>query len=207
MTYLAFFMQSILCFFMLKLFGRMIYMNGEKSETEAKKERPRSPINGQPIPEGRKKGTPNKRTVLAREAIAQFVDGNAHKLIEWLERVAVKDPAEAFKLYMSVVEYHIPKLERVEHVGKDGGAIERKVIVEYVGAVPDILPEVKPIIDVEAVRPDALPAPVADSVALPVVHVVPVAADIMSSDKLWADDNFLREKISEIPTGGGGGGA
>jgi hypothetical protein len=39
-------------------------------------------------PKGRPKGSPNKSTAAAREAIAQFVDGNAHKMQEWLEQVA-----------------------------------------------------------------------------------------------------------------------
>jgi hypothetical protein len=71
-----------------------------------------SPINGQPIPNGRPKGVPNKKTILAREAIAQFVDGNADKLEGWLEAIGRKDPEAAFKAFMSVVEYHIPKLQR-----------------------------------------------------------------------------------------------
>jgi len=34
---------------------------------------------------GRVAGVPNKSTALAREAIAKFVDGNSHKLQEWLD--------------------------------------------------------------------------------------------------------------------------
>lgn len=63
---------------------------------------------------GRPAGVPNKSTTLAREAIAKFVDGNAHKLAEWLDRIAVDDPKGAFNSYMSVVEYHIPRLARTE---------------------------------------------------------------------------------------------
>ena len=37
---------------------------------------------------GRVAGTPNKATKQAREAFAQLVDGNAHKLNEWLSMVA-----------------------------------------------------------------------------------------------------------------------
>lgn len=81
---------------------------------------------------GRTSGTPNKTTQQAREAIAMFVDGNAHRLAEWLDEVAnglpdegIKpNPAKAFELFQSVVEYHVPKLARTEITGADEGAIE-----------------------------------------------------------------------------------
>ena len=49
-------------------------------------------------PNGRPKGVPNKATTKAREAIAQLVDGNADRLVGWLDRVAEDNPGEAFKL-------------------------------------------------------------------------------------------------------------
>ena len=85
---------------------------------------------------GRAKGTPNKATQDARQAIASFVDGNAHRLTEWLDQVAqgvpkldeegnptgeyavLPNPAKAFDMFQSVVEYHIPKLARTEVSGK-----------------------------------------------------------------------------------------
>jgi len=96
---------------------------------------------------GRASGTPNKATQDARQAIASFVDGNAHRLTEWLDQVAegvkaievTKDgeavevfvvppnPAKAFDLFQSVVEYHIPKLARTEHVGND----DKPLVVEH----------------------------------------------------------------------------
>jgi hypothetical protein len=87
---------------------------------------------------GRVAGTPNKTTNQARQAIALFVDENAHRLTEWLDQVAqgVKveredpttgevvvefvvppNPAKAFDMFQSVVEYHVPKLARTEVVG------------------------------------------------------------------------------------------
>lgn len=66
---------------------------------------------------GRAVGTPNKATAQAREAIAAFVEGNAHRLQEWLDRIADENPQKAFELFQSVVEYHIPKLARTEHAG------------------------------------------------------------------------------------------
>jgi len=84
---------------------------------------------------GRVAGTPNKTTQQAREAIALFVDGNAHRLTEWLDEVAngipeadIKpNPAKAFELFQSVVEYHVPKLARTEITGADEGPIEMVV--------------------------------------------------------------------------------
>ncbi len=64
---------------------------------------------------GRRKGLPNKATAAGREAIALFVDGNADRLSGWLDQIAETDPAAAFAAFMSVVEYHIPKLARVEN--------------------------------------------------------------------------------------------
>jgi len=84
---------------------------------------------------GRAAGVPNKTTQQAREAIALFVDGNAHRLTEWLDEVAngipeadIKpNPAKAFELFQSVVEYHVPKLARTEITGADEGPIEMVV--------------------------------------------------------------------------------
>lgn len=97
---------------------------------------------------GRAPGTPNKATTDARKAIASFVDGNAHRLTEWLDAVAdgVKvieidansgepieryvvppNPAKAFDLFQSVVEYHIPKLARMEVAGDD----DKPVVIEH----------------------------------------------------------------------------
>jgi hypothetical protein len=71
---------------------------------------------------GRVAGVPNKSTALAREAIAKFVDGNSHKLQEWLDDIATNEkhgPKVAFDCFMQVAEYHVPKLARVEQVGDE----------------------------------------------------------------------------------------
>ena len=82
-------------------------------------------------PNGRPAGRPNKATIDARQAIALFVDSNAHRLTGWLDQVANGDPEKdikpnpikAFELFQSVVEYHVPKLARTELTGKDGGPV------------------------------------------------------------------------------------
>ena len=101
---------------------------------------------------GRAAGTQNKITLTAKAAIAEFVDGNAHRLAGWLDQVAngrllmdkdgkqVYDgqgnvvyeirpnPEKAFNLFQSVVEYHVPKLARSEISGPNGGALETAVV-------------------------------------------------------------------------------
>lgn len=95
---------------------------------------------------GRVAGTPNKATMEARQAIGAFVDGNAHRLTEWLDQVAAgvkvtemtedgpmekyvvpPNPAKAFDMFQSVVEYHVPKLARTEHVGDDA----KPLVIEH----------------------------------------------------------------------------
>lgn len=81
---------------------------------------------------GRVAGVPNKSTALAREAIAKFVDGNSHKLQEWLDEIAMNEklgPKVAFDCFMQVAEYHVPKLARTEHIGDDEQPV--KVIHEH----------------------------------------------------------------------------
>ena len=75
---------------------------------------------------GRKEGTPNKATTMAREAIAAFADANSTRMQGWLDDVAADEkhgPAVAFKMLMEVMEYHLPKLARTEHTGANGGPI------------------------------------------------------------------------------------
>jgi hypothetical protein len=80
---------------------------------------------------GRPEGSTNKATQAAREAIALFVDNNVGRLQDWLDAIAQENPEKAFNLFQSVIEYHVPKLGRTEHTGKDGGAIDHNVNVKY----------------------------------------------------------------------------
>ena len=96
---------------------------------------------------GRPPGSVNKTTADARAAIAQFVEGNAHRLQKWLDEVAegkpmlgedgqqLRDddgrpmwvvppnPEKAHNMFQSVIEYHVPKLARSELTGAGGGPI------------------------------------------------------------------------------------
>ena len=73
---------------------------------------------------GRVKGTPNKATAAAREAIAAFVDGNADRLQSWLDEIHREEgAAAAFGCFTALLEYHVPKLARTEVTGDGGGPL------------------------------------------------------------------------------------
>lgn len=78
---------------------------------------------------GRVKGVPNKATKNAKEAIARFIDGNADRLQEWLDQIAAEDgPKAAFMCFTDLLEYHVPKLSRAEHVGEGGGPLVIEIV-------------------------------------------------------------------------------
>ena len=80
---------------------------------------------------GRAPGTPNKATAQAREAIALFVDNNAHRLQAWLDQIAEEDPKRAFELFQSVLEYHVPKLARTELTGDPDKPVNHSLTVSF----------------------------------------------------------------------------
>ena len=73
---------------------------------------------------GRPKGSLNRSSGKAKEAIARFCEGNAKSVQGWLKKIAKDDgPLAAMDTYLKVLEYHLPKLGRTEHTGPDGGPV------------------------------------------------------------------------------------
>jgi len=103
--------------------------NGEKTEP---KTRPVSPVNGQPVPNGRPKGVPNKATTQFKEALNNLFETAAPQMIEWLAEV--KDPKDRFDILSKFVEILYPKLARseVQPLDKDGNPADNKLVVEFV---------------------------------------------------------------------------
>lgn len=80
---------------------------------------------------GRKKGTPNKVTSVAREAFLATFGKLEGELENWIRAGATDDPLKAADLIIRMAEYHFPKLGRQEHVGEAGGAIQ--VVIQKIG--------------------------------------------------------------------------
>lgn len=102
---------------------------------------------------GRPKGSPNKATANAREAIAEFVEGNVDRLNGWLDRIAEDDPKDAFNAFMSVIEYHVPKLSRSETPPSSGD-----VNINIINLTQQIL-DVLSVDQLERVRQRAITPP------------------------------------------------
>lgn len=76
------------------------------------------------------KGAVNKVTMEVKEAFKNLLEMNTPNMIEWMERVAAKEPAKALSLCADLAEFIVPKLARTEHTGADGGAIETKDVTQ-----------------------------------------------------------------------------
>lgn len=90
------------------------------------------------VAKGRGKGrdySPNRSTANAREAIAQFVEGNTPKFNKWLDEIYEAHGAKAaFECVSSLIEYHVPKLSRREITGEDEGPVE--IVVSWQSEKP-----------------------------------------------------------------------
>lgn len=74
-------------------------------------------------PGGRERGSENLTTRDVREAIALIARENIEAVSEKLRAVLMQDPARGIDLYLRLIEYHIPRLARREHTGRDGGPV------------------------------------------------------------------------------------
>jgi hypothetical protein len=74
---------------------------------------------------GRQKGTVNKVTRSARQAIGLLLNGQSHKVAKWLDEIYETGGAKAaFNCYIKLLEYHVPKLSRTEIQGNPTLSLE-----------------------------------------------------------------------------------
>lgn len=88
---------------------------------------------------GRPKGAVNKATREFRETVTRLLEDNSENVGKWLLAVAdgggdpdKADPGKALDLLAKLAEFAAPKLNRTEHVGSGGGAIETITRIELI---------------------------------------------------------------------------
>ena len=88
---------------------------------------------GEKRPRQGKRG-PGKVTLKGREALTAVIDGNAERLQGWLDEIEKREgPSAAFKAYVSLIEYAVPKMARNELAGEYGTT---QIIVSWAGENP-----------------------------------------------------------------------
>ena len=78
---------------------------------------------GNKLSKGRPKGTINRSTEMAKLTLARIADEGLDNLKLDLQEIRKKDPVRAAELYLKILEYIIPKQQRVEVKGE----IEQKI--------------------------------------------------------------------------------
>ena len=78
---------------------------------------------GNKLATGRPMGAINRSTEMAKLTLARIADEGLNNLKEDLAKIRIKDPIQAAKIYIQLLEYILPKQSRVEVKGE----IEQKI--------------------------------------------------------------------------------
>ena len=78
---------------------------------------------GNKLSKGRPRGKLNRSTEQAKLTLARIADEGLDNLKKDLQEIREKDPVKAAELYLKILEYIIPKQQRVEVRGE----IEQKI--------------------------------------------------------------------------------
>jgi len=78
---------------------------------------------GNKLSKGRPKGAINRSTEMAKLTLARIADEGLDNLKKDLQEIRKTDPVRAAELYLKILEYIIPKQQRVEVKGE----IEQKI--------------------------------------------------------------------------------
>jgi hypothetical protein len=63
---------------------------------------------------GRKPGSLNRSTEMAKLTLARLANTGLNNITEDLEKIRKKDPAQAAQIYLKLLEFVVPKLKSVE---------------------------------------------------------------------------------------------
>lgn len=96
---------------------------------------------------GRKAGSLNRKTLDVRLALAKLVQGNVGSIQRWLDAIESGDAhtregaRDAFRCFLGLLEYQVPKLSRAIVTGEDGPV---EIQVSWAGQVRETIIEVTP---------------------------------------------------------------
>jgi len=80
---------------------------------------------------GRAEGTPNKLTAEKKEKLELFFKKNFPKVQANFDMLDAKDQ---LTFMLSILEYIMPKMARVELTGKEGSTLFEKLLIEHVSS-------------------------------------------------------------------------
>lgn len=89
-------------------------------------------------PNGRPPGVPNKVTTDFRASVTNLLNDCGPQLMEWVQRVAKKNPQRAVDCLAALAEYAVPKQSRVTVVGDSDAPILYKEVVDNIPNEPEI---------------------------------------------------------------------
>lgn len=69
---------------------------------------------GNTLGKGRPAGKLNRTTEMAKLTLARLADKGLNNINEDLEKIREKDPAEAAKIYLKLLEFVVPRLKAVD---------------------------------------------------------------------------------------------
>ena len=116
---------------------------------------------------GRMVGDNHRATAAMRKTVVTLLRRNLREIQGWLNATAAKDPHQALRVVLDMMDFAIPRMARMEHTGDDGGPVE--LHISWAGmpmAKPSPLPGSAPS-SKEEDRPVIVDAQTIDSTTLP----------------------------------------
>jgi len=90
---------------------------------------------------GRPKGATSARSNRFKVSLNKLLERSSDHMLQWLNEVAKDDPKGALDCVTKLAEYVYPKIQRTEHVGKDGEQLSINHILQAIET--PVIPEIE----------------------------------------------------------------
>jgi len=88
---------------------------------------------------GRPAGAVNKQTLEFKEAVNNLLQYAMPEMVGWLSEIAKESPEKALELIHKYAQFAYPMLARQEVTGRDGDAIDMRVLHDAAGRIGRII--------------------------------------------------------------------